>query len=669
MWRGGKAALINLYQNLKVTGKLDNWLTGDPCGKNPKATKVVPWKGVGCAGSFTVDSASGETFEQITSLDVSDNQLAGKLPGLSYYYSLIDINFSNNTFVGPIPDGWQSLNRIQNIYLQQNKLEGAIPTSFKAFKNLTVVDVSSNLFSGDIPDIFSSQQLYLEYLNVSNNLLGNGTNGGLPPGLASMPVLTTLDVSNNPQLGGPIPPAFINFQAIEALHLSNAGLTGTIPDLSNLTSLVTLVNAGWQSQARVGPSNRGIQFYYHATGAALVLWGRDVSNNKLYGQLPATLSLLQALQVARFNNNTLVGGFPPRLSTLKDLHVFLVNNNALSGEIPVGFGSLRNLTQLALHDNELRGAIPYDLVALGGRLSSLELQNNVLSGPIPNLAPLVNLRVINLSNNNLSGPIPATLAKNLKLTSLRVSSNHLTVGELASLPALVDFRADGNLLTGPVPAWLGTLETVNLAGNRLSGPIPPAMFGHGILALSLAGNSLTGSIPFSLGVDKKIYYLQVAPQKAPLLTLHLGPLRASHVSCARDVTGNKLGQDLDQMKPPLSGAVSMRVLKLSGNAFKGALPSAVVGLSKLADFLTGNQLCSEIPGQPCAPPGPPGSLRPPPPGAGAGLPPGGLLTPPGNNPPAGPAPKSSSSLESRRAALASLLTTAVLSCGYLWLMG
>ena len=125
-----------------------------------------------------------------------------------------------------------------------------------------------------------------------------------------------------------------------------------------------------------------------------------------------------------------------------------------------------------------------------GRVWSLSLRDNNLSGPIPaelgNLTSLENLdlgsSLVETANNNLSGPIPA---------------------ELGNLTSLERLELNDNNLSGPIPAELGnltSLEHLDLSDNNLSGPIP-AELGNltSLEILWLDDNNLSGSIPVELG--------------------------------------------------------------------------------------------------------------------------------------------------------------------------
>ncbi|KAL3684145.1 hypothetical protein R1sor_002167 [Riccia sorocarpa] len=85
-----------------------------------------------------------------------------------------------------------------------------------------------------------------------------------------------------------------------------------------------------------------------------------------------------------------------------------LSNYNLTGTIPASVADLTALTDLWLDNNKITGSIP-DLSKLT-KLTTLHLQNNSISGAIPDtLATLTSLKELWLSNNQLSGPIPAAL--------------------------------------------------------------------------------------------------------------------------------------------------------------------------------------------------------------------------------------------------------------------
>ena len=112
---------------------------------------------------------------RVTTLDLSDNQLSGAIPG----------ELGN-------------LSNLERLYLSFNQLS-AIPKELGNLSSLRSLSVSSNQLSGAIPG---------ELGNLSNlerlSLTGNELTGSIPAQLGNLSSLESLDLSDN-QLSGAIP--------------------------------------------------------------------------------------------------------------------------------------------------------------------------------------------------------------------------------------------------------------------------------------------------------------------------------------------------------------------------------------------------------------------------------------------------------------------------------
>lgn len=96
--------------------------------------------------------------------------------------------------------------------------------------------------------------------------------------------------------------------------------------------------------------------------------------------------------------------FPPRITKVG------LSGKNLTGEIPSEIAELTSLVELQLNNNSLTGYIP-DLSALS-KLTVLHLENNNLKGTLPTfLANLPRLRELYVQNNQLGGQIPKALLK------------------------------------------------------------------------------------------------------------------------------------------------------------------------------------------------------------------------------------------------------------------
>lgn len=158
---------------------------------------------------------------------------------------------------------------------------------------------------------------------------------GTLPSFADLPRLRLLSLPNNAQLGGPVNPLFLRgSENLEKLDLSDNGMTGALPALTNFTQLhsLFLCNNAWTDA-------------FPSTWNLPRLEQLSISHNRLTGSLPA--------------------GFwegHPRLVSLD------LRSNALEGRIPSA-ATPRWLELFSLTNNKFTGPIPENITALGYELS------------------------------------------------------------------------------------------------------------------------------------------------------------------------------------------------------------------------------------------------------------------------------------------------------------
>lgn len=286
--------------------------------------------------------------------------------------------------------------------------------------NVTRLDLSGNFLVGRIPPELA-QLSHLETLDLAwNGLL----EGPIPPGLYDLTGLTRLYLQGT-DLGGPLPPEVGGLTNLEYLYLSSASMTGPLPpELGNLTKLRRLV----------------------------------MGSNYLSGPIPPELGKLTNLEVLNLHYNEHEGPIPTELSQLYSLEQLYLGRNHLVGEIPAGIGGLEFLTDLVLEHNELTGGIPQSLGNLHA-LWQLRLNDNGLSGPVPaSLGNLDGLSRLRVHGNALTGGLPAEIANLTNLRELWVGDNQGLAGPvptgLSGLSRLRTFKAGGTSLCAPDDAGL-----------------------------------------------------------------------------------------------------------------------------------------------------------------------------------------------------------------------
>ncbi|XP_059637060.1 probable inactive receptor kinase At5g67200 [Cornus florida] len=134
------------------------------------------------------------------------------------------------------------------------------------------------------------------------------------------------------------------------------------------------------------------------------------------------------------------------------------------------------VVRLVLEGFKLGGVLAPNTLTRLDQLRALSLQNNSLTGPIPDLSDLVNLKTLFLDHNLFSGSIPPSISTLHRLRILDLSSNNLTGSiphSLTDLDRLYILRLNLNRLNGSVPPLnQSSLQVFNVSVNNLTGVVP-----------------------------------------------------------------------------------------------------------------------------------------------------------------------------------------------------
>ena len=328
-----------------------------------------------CAGKTTL------SFAQVNTQD--------SLALVALYNSTNGASWTTNSnwLSGPV-SSWYGItlngNRVSQINLDGNNLNGTIPSSIGNISQLNILSLGNNLLSGSIPTSIGSLS-NLNYLVLSIN----GLTGSIPSSLGNLTNLAGLDLSYN-QLSDSIPSSLGNLTNIsQFFYLNDNQLTDSIPSsLGNLTNLTDLELGDNQLSGSIPTSFGNLSSLNYL----------EIYNNDLSGSIPSSLGNLSSnLMELSLYMNQLTGSIPSTFSNLSSLQQLNLDNNQLSGSIPAFLGSLPSLTGLGLSHNQFSGQLPYSLG--NGNFSFLSLNNNLLSGPVPtSFINLVN-STTSISNN------------------------------------------------------------------------------------------------------------------------------------------------------------------------------------------------------------------------------------------------------------------------------
>ncbi|GMI77593.1 STRUBBELIG-receptor family 3 [Hibiscus trionum] len=154
----------------------------------------------------------------------------------------------------------------------------------------------------------------------------------------------------------------------------------------------------------------------------------DLSHNQIGGSIPSNIPL--TIRNLFLSGNQFNGSIPATLSALTQLTELFLDDNHLRDEIPDSFQELKSLVNLDLSGNNLTGQLPPSFGNLSS-LTTLHLQNNKISGVLDVLQDLP-LSDLNVENNILSGPIPPKL---LNIPNFRKDGNPFNTTILPSPPA------------------------------------------------------------------------------------------------------------------------------------------------------------------------------------------------------------------------------------------
>ena len=544
---------------------------------------------------------------------------------------------------GSIPEELGNLADLRTLSLTSNDLSGEIPAALGNLAELTELFLGENDLDGSIPDALGNLTEKLERLHLEKQR-GDKLTGNIPLTLGNLENLEELYLNGN-KLDGEIPTSLGSLGELKKLYLNDNKLTGMIPeelrDLRNVeaqqldlrdnefSGCIPSRIIGWAGQ-RGDSSFRHIGIDADTTA--------DTADDTLAGVLnlpscsaecsitgAAVASVVSAQQdtpISALALNTQCNYLYDLKGDLEgDDNEVLTNWNARTalfnwtgvefGEHPDGDTAGLFVTKLDLSDEvlggtPLQGSIPSDLRNLTG-LKELHLNNNQLTGRIPNLDALDYLEKLDLSNNQLSGRIPDSLG-NLTRGSTGANSG----------AALKELRLNNNQFTGKIPTALGgltgrdgsddpiSLEVLDLSNNQLEGALPVELQQLTKLKeLHLKDNQLTGGVPdaWTDGTSGDLTNLETLDLSNNQMSDNLSPALQTLTKLKVLRLNNQKAdseEDRDGFEGPLPSQLGdlfrLQELDLSDNNFVGLLPEEFKNLTGLRILrLSNNNLAGTVP--------------------------------------------------------------------------
>lgn len=176
------------------------------------------------------------SMKHLLNLELQFNQFSGNFPTTwSSARNLQLINLGKNQMTGTLPPEISELTSMKGLFLFDNLFSGNFPEEMAELSLLTFLRLNANFFSSTIPSFFGNMQL--NELWLQNNAL----EGPIPTEIGKLSsFLTDFRVSGT-NIGGDIPDELWNLTDLWRLDVHNAKFTGTIsPSISNLENLNVL---------------------------------------------------------------------------------------------------------------------------------------------------------------------------------------------------------------------------------------------------------------------------------------------------------------------------------------------------------------------------------------------------------------------------------------------
>ncbi|CAN6568099.1 unnamed protein product [Malus baccata var. baccata] len=474
------------YLDLSSTNlsSVHDWL--EIVSKLPKLTNLTLW---GCGLPSPVIHSSTlfniNSSKSLAHVDLSHNQCTSPSIYLwlsNYNASLVHLDLRNYSLTGLILSVIENLTSLVHLYLSHNKFDAVNPHSFSSLcslQSLYLANTSlSRQFSEFVQMLSTCVQNSLESLYLPNNHLS-----GSIPDLTNFSSLKVLSLYGN-QLSGTIPESIGQLSNLELMDLSMNALEASL-DLSS-NSLVLSFNSNW-----VPP----FKLKYILLGLAkwvIIFQNGFKLKMGIHTLIFLMLEFLFNNQIGEiFANSTMNFTYDP------EIHL---SSNQIEGPIP---STLSHVSYLDLSSNNISGSISI-LCEVYKSLMFLNLSNNILSGELPQCwTHFDNLVMLDLSYNAFSGKIPSTVGSLYHMETLKLRSNRF-VGEFPSsfknCTSLKVIDVGYNQLSGPIPKWLGVslkkLDVLMLSTNNFNGSMPSELCRlTNIQNLDVSANNISGTIP------------------------------------------------------------------------------------------------------------------------------------------------------------------------------
>ncbi|XP_068314673.1 receptor-like protein EIX1 [Pyrus communis] len=592
-WLPRLSSLTYLDLSRTNLSNVHDWL--ETVSKLPKLTNLtlqgcgLPSPVIHSSTLFNINSS-----KSLAHVDLFDNQCTSPSIYLwlsNYNASLVHLDLFNNNLTGLIPSVLENLTSLVYLSLSLNKFDAVNPHSFSSLCSLQELYLGNTSLSG----------LFSKFVQMLSTCVQNS--------------LESLYLYNN-HLSGSIPD-LTNFSSLKRLSLTRNQLSGTIPEsigqLSNLHHMDLGMNAleGVVSESIGQLSN---------------LEYMDLSTNALEGVVSEShFSNLSRLTYLDLSSTSLALCFNSNWAPPFQLDNIILSSCKMGPYFPKWLQTQNEYSYLDISDAGIVDILPSWFWGMTRdayrRLMFLNLSSNNLSGELPEcLTYFDHLVMLDLSYNAFSGKIPSAVGSLYRMETLKLRSNKF-VGELPSsfknCTSLKVIDVGNNQLSGPIPKWLGVslqnLVILMLSSNNFNGSMPSELCRlTKIQNLDVSVNNISGAIPKCLS---NLTTLAQIRNSSPILQ-HQFVILNYLVYYEDDATfiwkgrmysyKNTLGlvKRIDFSSNRLTGEIPIEItylvglisLNLSINGLTGELPAKIGKLQALEILdLSRNQIDGRIP--------------------------------------------------------------------------
>eukprot|EP01059_Diplonema_ambulator_P019524 TRINITY_DN3290_c0_g1_i1.p1 TRINITY_DN3290_c0_g1~~TRINITY_DN3290_c0_g1_i1.p1 ORF type:complete len:1385 (+),score=172.73 TRINITY_DN3290_c0_g1_i1:42-4157(+) len=439
----------------------------------------------------------------------------------------------------------------------------------------------------------------------SNNLVGT-----LPDSINQLSALRILDVSSNSLLTGTLP-NIGNLTKLEHLIIAECGFHGNLPDLEHLNDVLTNFVFG------------EIEFPLGYPVLAVIAHVEPVGNS-LEGDLD-DLAKLRKLEVLNAAYNHLSGTISEEWCSHANIRIFdIINNEGVTGEIPDCFNQSKTLKKLSLSATGLTGTLPESMFAVGSPIEHYEISTVWgLTGTLPsNMGENKVLKTVYFDELRLTGTIPESVCGASNAIYLSFGTMFGLSGTIpeacGDMPSLQVFALYNLQVSGTIPQSferLTKLTYLYFHDIELSGTLPDIFHSmNDLVGLYLNLNfDLHGTIPASaMNRPKMTTFAASTTGLSGQLPDFISP-RMTFLGLAN---GNLSGTVPDtwcdapvldtlwlNANLGLSGTIPQCIgkmeklgfLRLDNNSFSGSIPAGLVEISGLKDVRLMHNKLSGVP--------------------------------------------------------------------------